>query len=174
MPLALLTALALAGAEPDPAAKAILATNPTMIADPQWTVKPTRVEMSYAYPDRAMMKEKSGDVRLICRVRTDGTVNACGVLEETRPGYRHQLAAEHSVPEAIISFLDAEDFEGSVRNAVSLGGDADTMACIAGAIAEAYWGGVPERIAAEVQDRLPPDLLLVTERFARRYGLASE
>lgn len=95
-------------------------------------------------------------------------------VEETRPNYRLHLAAERSVPEAIISFLDADDFEGAVRNAVSLGGDADTMACIAGAIAEAYWGGVPDGIAAEVQDRLPPDLLLVTERFARRYGLANE
>ena len=95
-------------------------------------------------------------------------------VEETRPGYRRQRAAERSVPEAIISFLDAEDFESAVRNAVSMGGDADTMACIAGAIAEAYFGGVPDAIAAEVHHRLPPDLLLITERFDRRWGLAGE
>ena len=95
-------------------------------------------------------------------------------VDETRPGYRLQRAAEHSVPEAIISFLDAEDFESAVRNAVSLGGDADTMACIAGAIAEAYFGGVPDAIAAEVVERLPADLLHIVDRFGKRYGLAGD
>jgi len=95
-------------------------------------------------------------------------------VEETRPGYKRQRAAERSVPEAIICFLDADDFEGAVRNAVSLGGDTDTMASIAGAIAEAYWGSVPDDIAAEVHQRLPADLLLIVERFTRRYGLSTD
>jgi ADP-ribosylglycohydrolase len=69
----------------------------------------------------------------------------------------------------MVCFLDAEDFEGAVRNAVSLGGDADTMACIAGAIAEAYWGGVPERIAGEVRKRLPAEFLDVLDRFRARF-----
>ena len=86
-------------------------------------------------------------------------------VEDIRPGYGFDLAAERSVPEAIICFLDARDFEDAVRNAVSLGGDADTMACIAGAIAEAYWGGVPADIAGEARKRLPSDLLGIVERF---------
>jgi ADP-ribosylglycohydrolase len=86
-----------------------------------------------------------------------------------RPEYNFDVAAEHSVPEAIICFLDAQDYEGAVRNAVSLGGDADTMACIAGAIAEAHWGGVPEHIAAEVRKRLPIEFLELLDRFHARF-----
>jgi ADP-ribosylglycohydrolase len=90
-----------------------------------------------------------------------------------RPGYRLDVSAQASVPESIISFLDADSFEAAVRNAVSLGGDTDTMACIAGAIAEAYFGRVPEPIATEVENRLPPEFLQVIERFAERYGINS-
>ena len=94
-------------------------------------------------------------------------------VADIRPGYTFDVAAPRSVPEAIICFLDAADFEDAVRNAVSLGGDADTMACIAGAIAEAHWGEVPERIAAEVRARLTPDLVEVLDRFRQRFGTGS-
>jgi ADP-ribosylglycohydrolase len=60
-----------------------------------------------------------------------------------------------------------------VRNAVSLGGDADTMACIAGAIAEAHWGSVPESIAKETRKRLPPEFLDVLDRFSARFCAAN-
>jgi ADP-ribosylglycohydrolase len=86
-----------------------------------------------------------------------------------RFGYNFDVAAARSVPEAIICFLDSQDFEGAVRNAVSLGGDADTMACIAGAIAEAHYGGVPEQIADEVKKRLPTDFLDLLDRFRARF-----
>lgn len=92
-------------------------------------------------------------------------------VERIRPDYGFDVAAERSVPEAIVCFLDARDFEDAVRNAVSLGGDADTMACIAGAIAEAHWGGVPPHIARETRSRLPPDLLEVVDRFEARFSL---
>lgn len=69
-------------------------------------------------------------------------------VEEIRPGYRHDMTCEGSVPQAIVCFLDAVDFEDAVRNAVSLGGDGDTQACIAGAIAEAYYG-IPEKLQEE-------------------------
>ena len=90
-------------------------------------------------------------------------------LAEIRPAYTFDVAAERSVPEAILCFLEAQDFEGAVRNAVSLGGDADTMACIAGAIAEAHWGEIPAAIAAEVRKRLPAEFLDVVERFRARF-----
>jgi ADP-ribosylglycohydrolase len=73
------------------------------------------------------------------------------------------------VPEAIICFLDSSDLEGAIRLAVSLGGDADTMACIAGGIAEAFYGGMPEVIEAEVRNRLPEDLLDIVDRFRARF-----
>jgi len=90
-------------------------------------------------------------------------------VADIRPGYTFDVAAQRSVPEAIICFLDAADFEDAVRNAVSLGGDADTVACIAGAIAEAHWGEVPEWIAAETRARLTPDLGDVLDRFRSRF-----
>ncbi|MBI3371409.1 MAG: ADP-ribosylglycohydrolase family protein [Betaproteobacteria bacterium] len=90
-------------------------------------------------------------------------------VESIRPGYSFDVAAARSVPEAIICFLDAKDFEDAVRNAVSLGGDADTMACIAGVIAEAHWGGVPAGIEREVRSRLPEEFIEVLDRFRARY-----
>ena len=79
------------------------------------------------------------------------------------------MSCQGTVPEALIAFLDAESHEDTVRNAVSLGGDSDTLACIAGGVAEAFHGGVPEPIRAEVRARLTSDLWHVVEAFERRY-----
>lgn len=94
-------------------------------------------------------------------------------VADIRLRYLPNITASGSVPESIISFLDADSYEAAVRNAVSLGGDTDTMACMAGAIAEAYFGGVPTPIAREVESRLPPEFQRVIERFADRYGINS-
>ncbi len=77
--------------------------------------------------------------------------------DEIRESYSHDMTCEGSVPQAIVAFLDSEDFEDAVRNAVSLGGDGDTLACIAGAIAEAYYG-IPEEIQEQVFEYLDEDL----------------
>ena len=61
-------------------------------------------------------------------------------LDEIRPTYRFDVSCPGSVPEAIIAFCESEDYEEAIRKAVSLGGDSDTIACMAGAIAEAYYG----------------------------------
>ena len=90
-------------------------------------------------------------------------------VDAIRPDYTFDLSCQGSVPESIIAFLDSDSYEDAVRNAVSLGGDADTMACIAGAIAEAFYGGVPEEIARAVEERLPRDLLDITLEFCGRY-----
>ena len=90
-----------------------------------------------------------------------------------RPDYTFDVAAERSVPEAILCFLDAADFESTVRNAVSLGGDTDTMACMAGGIAEAFWGSVPAPIAEEVRRRLPEEFITVVDRFYARHPPAA-
>ena len=94
-------------------------------------------------------------------------------LATIRPGYRFDVSCQGSVPESQIAFLESTDFEGAVRNAISLGGDADTMACIAGGIAQAFYGSVPEPIAGEVRTRLPNGFLGVLDRFEHRYGLPS-
>ncbi len=86
-------------------------------------------------------------------------------LEAIRPAYRFDVSCQGSVPESIIAFLESESYEDAVRKAVSLGGDSDTMACIAGGIAEAFYGGVPKEIAVEIRSRLPHNLLKVVDSF---------
>lgn len=89
-------------------------------------------------------------------------------LDEIRPGYKFDVSCQGSVPHAILAFLESTDFEDAIRNAVSLGGDSDTQACIAGSIAEAYYGGVPARIADETLARLDTRLKLVYQAFMDR------
>jgi ADP-ribosylglycohydrolase len=92
-------------------------------------------------------------------------------LDELRPTYQFSASCQWSVPQSIIAFLESTDYEDAVRNAISLGGDADTMACIAGSIAEAYYGGVPARIAEAVLSRLDDRLRSVVREFRSRFGL---
>ena len=84
--------------------------------------------------------------------------------DEIRPGYRHVESCQETVPEAITAFLEGTDFEDVIRTAVSLGGDCDTLTCIAGSMAEAFYG-VPEELKDECRKRLPGDLLAVVDRF---------
>jgi ADP-ribosylglycohydrolase len=86
-------------------------------------------------------------------------------LEDIRPVYQFDETCQGSVPEALIAFFEADSWEAAVRNAVSLGGDADTQACIAGSVAEAFYGGVPAEIWSEVEVRLPPDMRRLLGRF---------
>jgi ADP-ribosylglycohydrolase len=86
-------------------------------------------------------------------------------LSEIRPGYAFDVSCQGSVPEAIIAFLESESYEDAIRKAVSLGGDSDTIACITGGIAEVYYGGVPEEIAAEGRARLPGEFVKILDDF---------
>lgn len=90
-------------------------------------------------------------------------------LDAIRPMYRFDVSCQGSVPEAIIAFLDASDYEDAVRNAVSLGGDSDTQACIAGAIAEAFYGPVSSDIELEAKRYLTEDLFEVASAFRDRF-----
>jgi ADP-ribosylglycohydrolase len=87
--------------------------------------------------------------------------------DEIRPDYHHVESCQETVPEAIIAFLEGEDFEDVIRTAVSLGGDCDTLTCISGSIAEAFYG-VPEYLKAECENRLPKDLREVLVTFKRK------
>jgi ADP-ribosylglycohydrolase len=91
-------------------------------------------------------------------------------LDEIRPAYRFDETCQKTVPPAIVAFLEADDFEDAIRNAISLGGDADTLAAITGSIAEAYYGGIPEGIEVEVRKRVPNELWEVIERFNQKYN----
>lgn len=84
--------------------------------------------------------------------------------DEIRPGYHHVESCQETVPEAITSFLEGESFEDVIRIAVSLGGDCDTLTCIAGAIAEGFYG-VPEEMKQECRNRLDEKLQVVLDRY---------
>ena len=84
--------------------------------------------------------------------------------DEIRPTYRHVESCQETVPEAITAFLEGNSFEDVIRTAVSLGGDCDTLTCIAGSIAEGYYG-VPEELKQQCRAKLPEDLLEVLRRF---------
>jgi ADP-ribosylglycohydrolase len=86
-------------------------------------------------------------------------------VDEIRPAYRFNESCQDTVPQAIIAFLDSQDFESAIRNAVSLGGDADTLACITGGIAEAFYGLVPDHIARETYRRLPDEFIKLLDKF---------
>ena len=89
--------------------------------------------------------------------------------DEIRPGFGFDVSCQGTVPEAIIAFLEAEDFEDNLRTAASLGGDCDTLTCISAAVGEAYWG-VPEELKEECRKRLPEDMLAVLDRFRAEIG----
>lgn len=78
-------------------------------------------------------------------------------VDEIRPWYKHDMTCEGSVPQAIVCFLESDSFEDAVRNAVSLGGDGDTQACIAGAIAEAFYG-IPDALQEQAFDYIDETL----------------
>ena len=91
-------------------------------------------------------------------------------LENIRPGYSFDVSCQGTVPEAIIAFLESATYEDALRNAVSLGGDSDTLACITGGIAQAFYGDVPLAIRLKVKEFLTPDLWRIVELFEARYG----
>jgi ADP-ribosylglycohydrolase len=92
-------------------------------------------------------------------------------ITQIRPTYGLDVSCQGSVPQSIIAFLDSSSYEDAVRNAISLGGDADTMACIAGGIAEAYYGGIPDEIRTQTLSILDDRLRGVVEEFIDRYGI---
>ncbi len=87
--------------------------------------------------------------------------------DEIRPGYHHVESCQETVPEALTAFLEGTDFEDVIRTAVSLGGDCDTLTCIAGSIAEAFYE-IPKDMRTECRRRLPEDLLDVLDRFEQK------
>lgn len=91
-------------------------------------------------------------------VETEFGYDVSRTCNEIRPEYTFNVSCQGSVPEAIVAFLDSNDFEDAVRNAVSLGGDTDTIGAMAGSIAEAYYG-VPEDLK-EAANRYIPDIMM--------------
>lgn len=117
---------------------------------------------------RARKKATKAEIRDEIVTRFDYDLSKC--LDEIRPAYQFDETCQVTVPPAIIAFLESSDYEDAIRKAISLGGDADTLAAISGSIAEAFYDGVPEGIVQEVRVRMPANLWQVVEEFNRRYN----
>lgn len=92
-------------------------------------------------------------------------------VEEIRPAYHFDISCQGTVPAAIISFLDSSNYEDAIRKAISLGGDSDTLVCITGGIAQAYYKEIPHEIVGNVRKILPEDLLIIIDRFNERFNI---
>ena len=90
-------------------------------------------------------------------------------IDDIRPDYKFNESCQGTVPEAIVAFLDSTDFEDAIRCAVSLGGDSDTLTCITGGIAEAFYGDIPHDIAVQAMHRLTPQMRDVVVKFYDKY-----
>ena len=90
------------------------------------------------------------------------------MLDEIRPGYEFDVSCQGSVPQAIEAFMESTSFEDAIRNAVSIGGDSDTIAAICGAVAGAFYG-VPSDIRAKAEVFLPPHLLETLHSFESKF-----
>ena len=115
----------------------------------------------------ARMGKSKTEIKSMVEAQTGYDLNRS--LAGIRPGYQWSEICQSSVPESIIAFLESTDFESAIRGAIWLRGDADTMAAIAGGIAEAYYGGVPEEIALELPKYLDPRLLKTLTDFGSKY-----
>ena len=117
-----------------------------------------------------MARNKASKAEIRTAISTRYGYDLSRKLDDIRPTYRINLTCPGSVPEAIIAFLDSEDFEDAIRNAVSLGGDADTQAAIAGSIAEAYYGEIPLAILNGLSRRLNPRFKQTVVTFCKQFG----
>jgi len=97
--------------------------------------------------------------------------NLSRTLEEIRPDYSFNESCYRTVPEAIIAFLEATDYEDAIRKSVSLGGDSDTQACITGGIAQAFYKSIPKRIVERVNQLLPEEFLKIIGEFNTKFDV---
>ncbi len=92
-------------------------------------------------------------------------------LDEIRPDYEFDVTCQGSVPQAILAFIESEDFENAIRLAISLGGDSDTIACMTGGIASAYYKNIPQDILDFVASKLPVEFIEIIKEFDAKYGV---
>lgn len=90
-------------------------------------------------------------------------------LDEIRPTYKFDVTCQGSVPQAIVAFFESSDFESAIRLAISIGGDSDTIACITGGIASAYYKQIPQEIIDFVVDKLPSEYIEIMNKFDKQY-----
>lgn len=90
-------------------------------------------------------------------------------LDEIRATYEFDVSCQGSVPQSIVAFLESTNFESSIRLAISIGGDSDTIACIAGGIAAAYYKEIPQEMIEFAESKLPNEFIVVINNFDEKY-----
>ena len=116
---------------------------------------------------------RSGESKEIIREYIENSFgyNLKQTIDEIRPQYKFDETCQGSVPQAIIAFLESNSYEDSVRKAVSIGGDSDTLACMTGGIAQAYYKYIPDDIVKAVRELLNQETLEIVDQFNERYGI---
>jgi ADP-ribosylglycohydrolase len=127
-------------------------------------------EVTHNHPEGVKGAQATAAAVFMAR-RGDSKRRMRDALGELRPTYAFDESCQGTVPASLISFFESRDYEDAVRKAISLGGDADTLACITGAVAEAYYRGVPPHIAGPVLEALDDRLRGVVTRFCERYKI---
>ncbi|NQS91970.1 MAG: ADP-ribosylglycohydrolase family protein [Chloroflexi bacterium] len=131
---------------------------------------PEGIKGAQAVALAVLLARQGGSKELIRkRISAEFSYDLDRTVDQIRPEYHFDISCQGSVPEAIIVFLDSSDYESAVRKAVSLGGDSDTQACIAGAIAEAFYKKIPSKVILETKERLPEVLWKTLLRFENNY-----
>jgi len=92
-------------------------------------------------------------------------------LDEILQDYGYDVSCQGTIPQAITAFLESTDYEDAIRNAISIGGDSDTLSCITGKIAEVFYGEVPEEVSSKVMNIPDEDLVGIVAEFIREYRL---
>ncbi len=116
-----------------------------------------------------MARKGSSQVEIKSEISSRFDYKLTRPLDEIRLVNRFDETCQGSVPEAISAFLESASFEDAIRLAISIGGDSDTIACIAGGIAQAFYGTIPAWIASEAKMRLPLEFLQILECFEGQY-----
>ena len=119
----------------------------------------------------SIFMEKNGETKDEIRRFIEGRFdyNLSHSCDEIRPTYSFDVSCQGTVPESLIAFFDSKDYEDAIRLTVSLGGDADTMGAITGAVAMAYYKEMPDYIYETVMGKLPEDLKEVIMEFENKY-----
>ncbi len=116
-----------------------------------------------------LARNKANKSEIKAFIETTFSYNLSASLDEIRPFYQYNETCQESVPQAIIAFLQSDSYEDAIRNVISIGGDSDTLACITGGIAEAFYGELPVEIKEFTLHKLDQSLQGIINDFYGRY-----
>lgn len=132
-----------------------------------WNIAKATAEVTHNHPQGILGAQVVAGIIFLCRNKTSKQrikefaqeyYNLDFTLESIRPTYKFDETCQGTVPQAIVAFLESTDFEDAIRNAISIGGDSDTLACITGSIAQAFYGTMPQELCKMALQKIPEEL----------------